>query len=225
MMPEIRPPHEVLQIPPDAPREAIEAAYEHARRLIDGDTMALYGMFDDGSADRLRKDLDAAYSTLVRRAMRAPAKAPVPADHARAHVEAEVSPAKPAPSLHVAPREPSLQAAPQTPRPAPAQPTQRRPAVRTRLCGPRAEPLAEPLTGVLLRRLREEASATVEEVCDLTKINRRYIVALEAEDFEQLPASVYVRGFIGEYARVLGLGQNEAAAYLASYRAWAQAHI
>jgi curved DNA-binding protein CbpA len=60
-------------------------------------------------------------------------------------------------------------------------------------------------SGALLRRLRESAGATHDDIAELTKISKRYIKALEANDFDTLPAPVYVRGFVSEYARVLGL--------------------
>jgi cytoskeletal protein RodZ len=45
-------------------------------------------------------------------------------------------------------------------------------------------------------------------------------VSLEAEHWPKLPASVYVRGFLGEYSRILGLdGRRVVETYLERYRA------
>ena len=60
-------------------------------------------------------------------------------------------------------------------------------------------------SGSLLRRLRESADANLDSVAEITKISKRYLHALEENDFESLPAAVYVRGFVSEYARALGL--------------------
>ena len=47
-----------------------------------------------------------------------------------------------------------------------------------------------------------------------------YLVALEAEVFAKLPAAVYVRGFLAEYARALGLDSERVKqTYLARFRA------
>lgn len=60
-------------------------------------------------------------------------------------------------------------------------------------------------SGGLLRRLRESAEANLDAVSEITKISKRYLHALEENDFDTLPAAVYVRGFVSEYARALGL--------------------
>ena len=43
------------------------------------------------------------------------------------------------------------------------------------------------------------------EVEDATKIRRKYIRALENDDFDVLPGKVYVKGFLRSYAKYLGL--------------------
>ncbi|MEO1172337.1 MAG: helix-turn-helix domain-containing protein, partial [Myxococcota bacterium] len=63
--------------------------------------------------------------------------------------------------------------------------------------------------GDLLRRIRESAGATLAQVAEITKIGRGYLRAIEANDFDMLPAPVYVRGFVVEYARVLGLDSEQ----------------
>ena len=74
-------------------------------------------------------------------------------------------------------------------------------------------------SGALLRRLRESCNATLEDVADLTKISKRYLHALEETDFETLPAAVYVRGFVSEYARALGLDPKVVSrSYMALYQ-------
>jgi hypothetical protein len=60
-------------------------------------------------------------------------------------------------------------------------------------------------SGALLRRLRESCNATLEDMSEITKVSKRYLRALEDSDFESLPAPVYVRGFVAEYSRALGL--------------------
>lgn len=74
------------------------------------------------------------------------------------------------------------------------------------------------LNGALLRRLRESAEASLEDLVDITKINRRYLIALEQDDWDSLPANVYVRGFVSEYARALGMDAHFVAkSYMSQY--------
>jgi len=75
------------------------------------------------------------------------------------------------------------------------------------------------LSGAVLRRIRESCGASLDEVAEITKISKRYIASLEENDFEGLPAAVYVRGFVSEYARVLCLDPARVAqSYMALYK-------
>lgn len=59
--------------------------------------------------------------------------------------------------------------------------------------------------GETLRQARLDRGASLADVEAETRIRRRYLEALEAEDYSSLPALVYTRGFIRSYARYLGL--------------------
>jgi hypothetical protein len=56
-----------------------------------------------------------------------------------------------------------------------------------------------------LRSTRERRGITVEQVAQDTRISLRFIEALEEEQFDELPAPVYVRGFLRSYANYLKL--------------------
>jgi len=57
----------------------------------------------------------------------------------------------------------------------------------------------------MLQRARQARGLTLEEVERDIRISRRYLEALENENFGLLPAPVYARGFLRTYARYLGL--------------------
>lgn len=59
--------------------------------------------------------------------------------------------------------------------------------------------------GHILREARETKGLTLQEVQEETRINTRYLEALENGDYESLPTPVHVRGFLRNYARYLGL--------------------
>ena len=63
--------------------------------------------------------------------------------------------------------------------------------------------------GSLLVRAREARGLTLEDAERDTRISRRYLQALEAEQFEVIPAPVYARGFLRSYAQYLGLDPQE----------------
>ncbi|MCB8976819.1 MAG: helix-turn-helix domain-containing protein [Ardenticatenaceae bacterium] len=59
--------------------------------------------------------------------------------------------------------------------------------------------------GHILREARETKGFTLREVQDKTRINSRFLEALEMGDFDRLPTPTHVRGFLRNYARFLGL--------------------
>jgi cytoskeletal protein RodZ len=61
------------------------------------------------------------------------------------------------------------------------------------------------LFGEELRREREIRGISLKEIADATKISKRFLEAIERNDHKTLPAPVFTRGFIREYARYLGL--------------------
>lgn len=59
--------------------------------------------------------------------------------------------------------------------------------------------------GEELRREREIRGISLKEIADATKISRRFLEAIERNDHKTLPAPVFTRGFVREYARYVGL--------------------
>jgi cytoskeletal protein RodZ len=63
--------------------------------------------------------------------------------------------------------------------------------------------------GEELRRQRELRSITLREISDATKINIRFLEALEQNDFKHLPGGQFNKGFIRAYARHVGVNGDE----------------
>ena len=59
------------------------------------------------------------------------------------------------------------------------------------------------VNGQLLKRLREGRGLSIEAMVEATKIRKPYLLAIEEQDLENLPARVYLRGFLTQIARVL----------------------
>ena len=66
--------------------------------------------------------------------------------------------------------------------------------------------------GDKLRREREMRGVTLAEMSESTKISKRWLQALEDEQFEILPGGVFNRGFVRSYARFLGINEEQAVA-------------
>lgn len=59
--------------------------------------------------------------------------------------------------------------------------------------------------GETLRNARIDQGLTYEKIEADTRIRRRYLEALEEENWKALPEAVYTKGFLSSYARYLGL--------------------
>lgn len=79
-----------------------------------------------------------------------------------------------------------------------------------------AATLTEPVTGESLRRLREQQGVALRDISASSKIGVRFFEYIEADRHSHLPARVYLRSFLQEYAKALGLDPRQTAeAYIA----------
>lgn len=58
--------------------------------------------------------------------------------------------------------------------------------------------------GEILKNAREKHHWTIDQIATATKIQAKFITALEANQFNLLPQSAFVKGFIRNYAQVVG---------------------
>jgi len=70
----------------------------------------------------------------------------------------------------------------------------------------------ESLPGAQLRRAREEKGISREEVSRGLHLSRNYLIALENDEYGKLPEPAFIKGYLRNYARLLGLPGEEVAA-------------
>ncbi|MBY0099275.1 helix-turn-helix domain-containing protein [Mesobacillus maritimus] len=63
--------------------------------------------------------------------------------------------------------------------------------------------------GERLRQEREAKGLGLNELQDITKIQKRYLVGIEEGNYAMMPGKFYVRAFIKQYAEALGLDPDE----------------
>ncbi len=66
-------------------------------------------------------------------------------------------------------------------------------------------------TGKFLKEIREYKNVTIERLAEMTRISKTHLTAMENEDIPKLPADVYVRGYVYQYAKVLKLNPEQVA--------------
>lgn len=205
--------YEILEIPPGAGCDDIERAYRLTRAAYSDGSMALYSLFSSNDAEVIRSRIEEAYRVLAN-----------PEVRERYDAEAGISAHRPPPPPTTLSRDFPTSSA---------------------IVGGEFEPEVRPLAaelssaieviedvdadidegqqdydGAALRRARMRRGVELDQVADVTKISVRFLNCLEAEAFEELPALVYVRGFVTAYARAIGLDTRRV---VASYMARVEA--
>lgn len=70
--------------------------------------------------------------------------------------------------------------------------------------------------GKTLKSARIEKGYTLDDLQQITKIQKKYLIAIEEENFAALPGVFYVRAFIKQYAETVGLNPAELLSQLKS---------
>lgn len=196
-----RPTHyEALSLPRDATPEQVEKAYHFFAEMYEDTALATYSLLDAEQQRAARACIRQAYEVLHDPVQRDLYDRSLDEGVAAAAEEERLRPTHPAATHTAAPRP----VAPPTRTPEPHHP------VRF---------LPEPVTGESLRKAREERRISLKEIATSTKIGVRFLEYIEADRHGDLPAVVYIRGFVQEYARYLGLDpRSTAESYLKRVR-------
>jgi flagellar biosynthesis protein FlhG len=83
------------------------------------------------------------------------------------------------------------------------------------------EALSGEITGKTLKGMRERQGVSLQEIADRTRINMTYLLSIEEDNFRTLPAEVYLRSYISQYAQMLQWDSKKILeGYLKSYQRW-----
>ncbi len=190
--------YEILEISRDASFQEIDEAYRILRETYADGSLALYSLFSEGDAVVMRERMEEAYrvlSDLTRRReydeTRRDEKELPPAFASPAYTSP--APSAPADAAEV---DPNLL------------PLASSPSRDTEI----EEPGGGVWDGAALRRARIQSGLELEEIAEITKVGIRTLRQLEDDAFDDLPATVYVRGFVMTYARTIGIDPARVAA-------------
>ncbi|MHB8417250.1 MAG: helix-turn-helix domain-containing protein [Myxococcales bacterium] len=217
--PEPQDPHEILGVQSGCSGEELRAAYERARRHLGPDSLATYALVEPAEARAMLERIEAAYralsgpgeagqkeGTVVEERKETPemAKDEAPAVPAPAEAKAD-SPAKGAPTAAVAPAAEAVEAV-EAVEAKPAEPAAEAAEPPKPVRKSEAELAPDgPVTGEALRRVREARGLSLKDLEAKTKIGHWHLENIEKEKYKDLPALVYLRGFLQSLARELKL--------------------
>jgi flagellar biosynthesis protein FlhG len=169
--------YEILELSPSATAKEIQKAYEHAKETFDTDSLAVYSLFTEQEINEIQTAIEEAYRVLMDEALRKGDDQP--------HDQALGIPKWEKPSeLQILPREKTM------------------PRSTTVVSVDTSETTYR---GIALKQIREKINIDLDIIAQETKINIKVLEAIEQEDFEKLPALVYLKGFLRGYAQSLGL--------------------
>jgi DnaJ-class molecular chaperone len=187
--------YEMLEVPPAASDFEIRQAYKDAIAIYDEDALASYSLFEEGEREEVLQKIEEAFATLIDK-------------HAREAYNRML--------LESGEIDPSLLKQQDRKQPIPLFQTRnsfdreafsRRVKEKTDVedtdgIGERI--LAkDQISGEDLRKLRESLGITLEEIFEVTRIGVTTLKAIEENDFEKLPTSVYLKNFLKTYAGFL----------------------
>lgn len=220
-----------LDLTPGADAEQIERAYRFALENYAPDSLAAYGLLSEEERIEVLRYLREAHRTLSDEVLRRNYDKRLVEAGAYAAEQFKREPAPP-PSAETAPAKPAsaqetaaadeVPAAPARERnwwpfaekpktQAPVQAAPPRPDETPRPVPPANLPALDgrPLGGEELRQIREARGLRLDEVSQQTKISLSNLRFLEEGQFKFLPASVYVKGFLRTYAKILRIDADK----------------
>lgn len=170
----------LFQISPEASHIDIINAYRHAKLTYQQDSLAIYSLFSEQELELIQVQIEDAYSVLSDPEKRRS----YDALNLQTDINTSQSPAlgKNVITLHK--------------------------KTAANFC--HAEPDHTPgqtsiYSGEALKEIREAKNTTLESIAERTRISKRYLQAIEDEDPENFPETVYLKGYLRQYAREIGL--------------------
>ncbi len=199
--------YELLELPRGADGAQVEKAFRALSATYAPGSLATYSILDASDAEFIRERIDQAYRVLSDEEQRHHYDVflvqGVPPGSEAEDEEAVEEPA-PVP-VEASPPPVSVE----EPAPVPPQPD----------LAPSDEEETD-YNGAGLRRARLRRGLEIDQLASITKISPNYLRCIEEERYDELPAVVYVRGFVAASARALGLDPDEAVnRYVAHFEA------
>lgn len=174
-----------LEIPRSATRAEVERAYRLSQQTYAEGSLALYSVFESSDAAAIRERLDEAYRILSDPECRS--------EYDESRSAADSPPISTPGDLASDPEPPARETATATP------------ASVVEEFDSFEDDGTGDFDGLRLRRTRLFRGYEIEEIADVTKVSGTHLRNIEDENFVELPADVYVRGFVTAYARTIGL--------------------
>ena len=198
--------YELLEIPMDAPQQEVRRAYQRAKETYSKESPALYTMFTDKEAEELSNLIEEAFRILGDQYLRQEynlklrRQGTLRVNHNISDLPTQSKGKKNNSSFPI--REKNF-AIPEG-------------FKRTKLSVYKIDPEFEEevkslpvFNGDFLKKVRNYKGISLDQMSDETRISRQYLEAIEENRIQDLPAPVFVRGFLIQIAKILGLSEKK----------------
>jgi flagellar biosynthesis protein FlhG len=174
-----------LGLDPRATRDQVEKAYRFCLEMYGDGALATYSLLAAEDVRAARARIADAYEVLADPERRR--------EYDLSRGLGLPSPVRPFPSAAPSAPRATLARLPDPPAPAPVP------------RGAASPSLPDVIAGADLKKIRESRGVSLRGIALVTKIGVRFLEYIEEDRLTLLPAPVYLRGFLMEYARALGL--------------------
>lgn len=178
--------YDILKVDRKATIAEIVAAYHTAKNAFSRDSVATYSLFNNDETQSILSRLDEAYQTLSNLEKKAQYDATLAVDTDTGLPQMTEMQLK-----RNAERSPVTEEAPEKP-----------------LASSSPLPQYETYTGPVLAEIRERRGMSLDDVCRVTKIPKKFVTAIELEKLKDLPARVYLHGFVKNLAALYKIDSN-----------------
>jgi curved DNA-binding protein CbpA len=194
--------YDILELHSNVPQQDITKAYERAKATYSGDNPAIYTIFSQQEARELLILIEEAYMVLGNKSLRTIYDQRLLSGRFQAN---ELS----YDSIVMA----SKQLYPEPP------PEEKKVTYNKDDSFEEEISKQEQWDGDFLRKVRDYKNISTSKMCQITKINSYYVSAIEAMDLSKLPAPVFIRGYVIQMAKVLGLDEKKVAdSYMKAFK-------
>lgn len=185
--------YDILEINQHSPQHEVTSAYERAKATYSGENLAIYTIFSDEEARNLLKLVEEAYAVLGNKTLRGLYDEKISqSDIRREDLSFD-----------------SLQAESRAQFPT----QQRKPTAKIeyKVDEEFEKSILNETTcnGEFLRKVREYKNIPLDRLSEITKISAYYINSIEKMDSKTLPAPVFIRGYVSQISKVLGLNEKK----------------
>ncbi len=196
--------YDILEINPHCPQHEVTTAFERLKSTYSGENPAIYSVFSQDEARQYMHMVEEAYSVLGNKTLRALYDEKIGQGlNKRENVSYEALQAESKIVFNELPKKVS-----------------NKPAVYN--VDEALEKEIKEQTeweGTFLKKIRDYKQITLQRMSETTKVSSFYIAAIEGMQTQSLPAVVYVRGYVGQIAKTLGLNEKSVCdSYMKIYR-------